>query len=223
MSTLTASLVGKLLAEGISVDESLILFWLGERSKPLERAKVMFLLTLWWETSQSGGLYRRFPEWYWSHQNLDRRWPSLKGNLLQAASRLCKQLRMNLKRERRERPKPIELRRMGVGYRDRGTLSNYKWSWKDAPGNVQVIYHELLRKLTDDLTKTHIKKAQEDLRKYPPVGVPRSRREKRSKHPDETLGEGSKPSRTTRSLLLTILINEVLRETESSLNFNDED
>lgn len=220
MRALTVSLLSKLLVVGLSSDECLVLFWLGEKLKPLDKAKVYFCLTLFWETKITGGILNLFPDWYWSHQNLDKRFIQLKGNLKQQATRLCKQLKITLKRERREKAKPIELRRLGVGYRDKGSLSNYNFHWKDVPGNVQVIYQDLFVRLTDAITKSHIQKAITDLSKFSQVSASRRQRRLTPKRSDESLGKETKPvirkPKVNKLSSLLLLFDYLVRETESS-------
>lgn len=195
---LCACLIGKLLVKGLTLDESLVLLWLGERLRPLDTAKVMYLLTLFWETKIEKGIWPLLSPEHWSHQNLDRRFPQLRGDLFRQASRLAGQLRLSLKRERREKPRPIELRRLGVGYRDHGSLSKYNFSWKDTPSDPQVVYTELFARLSDTVIKTHIQKALDDLKLPKKVVVSRSRRIRESKPPDEAVG----PSRNLGFLRL---------------------
>lgn len=220
IKVLTSCLVAKLLFEGLTLDECLVLFWLGERSKPLEKAKIYFLLTLFWETKKAGGVYDLFPDWYWSHQNLEKAFPSLRGNLKSQVARLSKMLKLQLKRERREKAKPIELRRMGVGYRDKGNLSNYNFHWKDVPGNTQVIYQDLFNRLIDSLSKTHIQKAKDDLIKFAQVSVPRRQRKQPAKRSDEPLGERRnlkiKGYSYNKLAALLRMFENLIGETESS-------
>jgi hypothetical protein len=209
IGTLATFLVSKLLTKGLTQREWLALFWLGERLKPLARAKIYYLLTLERKLPRKQGIYFSFKPWFWSHQNLEKAFPALRGDLMSQASRLLKNGKVQFQVERRENKiKPRELRWMGVGYRDSGSLTSYNFTWKDIPSDeVQVIFQDLFARLTDSLLQTHIERARRDLRDFR-VKVPSSK--KRAKPSDENQGVGSKLESFSRARIFLMEVERIL-------------
>jgi hypothetical protein len=206
--TLSAWFVSKLMLRGISKKEYIAMFWLGERLKPLPRAKIYYLLTLWTNLPKKRGIYNSFPVWFWSHQNLDKAFPSLSGDFKAQCSRLLKSGQVKFAVEQRTwKSKSRELRWMGVGYRDKGSLANYKVSWDDCPEDeLQVRFEDLFARLTDNLLDTHIERARRDLRTFR-VSVSRPR--KRSKPTEECLSDGTKHNKFNLSRELTEKVERI--------------
>lgn len=208
---LTQSLVGKLLIKNLTEQEWITLFWLGERSKPLVKAKIYYLLTLRGNTPKKiVDLYSSLIPEVWTHLNLDKVFPSLRGDLKSQAARLAKQLDLRFRKEKRESPKPRELRWMGIGYRDKGSLNHYKFNWKDYdPGEVQVIYQDLFARLTDQLVSSHIERARFDLRTFSRVRVT-----KKKKPSEEAYGKSRNPEipRIKKVHLVNLILNSILEK-----------
>lgn len=211
IKTLAATLCGKLLVRGLNANEWLTLFWLSERLKPLERAKTFYLLALWSNSHRKQkGLMDLFPDWFWSHLNLEKAFPSMRGDLRTQSNRLMKQLRLTFRVERRKKIKPRELRWMGVGYRDKGSLNPYKFHIQDMQtDDVQVVYNDLFARLKDDLVTNHIQRAKKDLRTFARVqGTTAS--SKKSRKPAEESKGLDETRMLNKAEMLIALCEEVL-------------
>lgn len=210
---LTSCLIGKMLIKGLSLKEYAVLFWLGERLNPLQRGKVYYLLTLYGNTGKSKRLIDSFEDWFWPHLNLDSQFPSFKGDFKSQAARLAKQLDLKLSLVHREGHNPRELRRMGIGYRDKGSLSTYNFNWRDYPvEKVQVIFQVLFARLTDDLVKFNIERAKKDLTTFGKIKAAMRKLEPS----DESLKQGRNLFSLPKSVDLLVQLRAYeISETES--------
>jgi hypothetical protein len=188
IESLAAGLLSKLLLEGISLKEWITLFWLAERLKVTQKAKVYYCLALWGEIPKhsKNKLYYAFPLWFWPHANLDV-FPQFKGDLQSQLKRNLGQLKVQFRVETRGKASKRELRRMGVGYRDKGSLSKNGFNWKDVPTDPeQVLHRDLLGRLKDKIYDLQIKKAKEDLVHFSKSGGAKQRK-KSDVNPTEEL------------------------------------
>jgi hypothetical protein len=190
------------------------LFWLSERLNLKQKAVIIYLLTLWGGIPKHGkGIYNYFESWFWSHCKLEEAFPQLKGDLNSQMRRLLKQLKITFKVETRKKIKPRELRWMGVGYRDKGNLSKYSFSWKDVPTNPeQVLFQDLIARSRDRYINIQIEKAKQDLKIFFKFG--KSRQRKKSNPTDETFGKSRnlKKNKISEAKFISHEIFQILRK-----------
>lgn len=168
--TLTLALVAKMFFKQLSKNEELILLWLAEKPKPKVRAKIFYLLTILFGSADKNlknGIYPLFPLWYWEHQNLEKIFPQFRGCFKSQCHRLAGQVEYVAKICTKKNVKFAELRWMGVGHRDSGSLSSFHFNIEDLQNSdTQVIYRALFARLADELIKHSIYGAKEDLKKF---------------------------------------------------------
>lgn len=190
---LASGLLSKLLIKGISIKEYLTLFWLALRLNTKQTAVIYYMLALWGEipAKRRNNLYNSFPEWFWPHSKIQEAFPQLRGDLKSQLKRNLRNLRISFKEDTRKNVTPREINRMGVGYRDKGSLSSYSFNWRDVPTDPEkVLFQDLLARNKDKLFTLQTKKARIDLDTFLLKSGKPAPRKKGANLTDETLGEG---------------------------------
>lgn len=162
---LALSLSARLLLKGLSDKEYLILLRLSETLEFRSKGIIYYLLALRGLIPQkTNGLIKNLRPEFLSHIELEKMGNSLKGDPKSQLSRLEGQLKLSLKIVNEKKVKPKQLRWMGIGYRDKGSLSTYSFNWKDLSGNLQVNYSLLFAREDNTILKNAILKAEQDLK-----------------------------------------------------------